>query len=53
MELLGRLNYNIGTTIIVVTHNYKMASLTGRILFLEDGKLLKKEKKGTYLGRKE
>jgi len=53
MKLLGLLNYKIGTTIIVVTHDQKMASLTGRILFLEDGKLLKKEKKGTYLGRKE
>ncbi|MCD6572525.1 MAG: ABC transporter ATP-binding protein [Thermoplasmata archaeon] len=52
MELLGRLNYNIGTTIIVVTHDYKMASLTGRILFLQDGRILKKEKEGTYLGRK-
>ena len=53
MKLLGLLNYKIGTTIIVVTHDQKMASLTGRILFLEDGKLLKKEKKGTYIGRKE
>jgi len=49
VRLLGKLNIDQGTTIILVTHDSHMASLTGRMLFLSDGRLLAKEKQGTHL----
>jgi ABC-type lipoprotein export system ATPase subunit len=48
MRLLGKLNTEQDTTIIIVTHDSKVASMAGRILFLSDGKLLAKEKQGTH-----
>ena len=47
VKLLGRLSREEGRTIILVTHDERMASLSNRMLFLKDGKLLKGEKKGT------
>ncbi len=49
VRLLDKLNTEQGTTIIMVTHDSQMASRAGRMLFLSDGKLLKKEKRGTHL----
>jgi len=49
MRLLGKLNTEQGTTIIVVTHDSKIGSRAHRMLFLNDGKLLKKERKGSHL----
>jgi ABC-type cobalamin/Fe3+-siderophores transport system ATPase subunit len=49
MKLLGRLNDEQGTTIIVVTHDSKVGSRAHRMLFLNDGKLLKRERKGSHL----
>ena len=49
MKLLGRLNAEQGTTIIVVTHDSKVGSRAHRMLFLNDGKLLKRERKGSHL----
>lgn len=49
VRLLGKLNIDQGTTIIMVTHDNRMASLSGRMLFLSDGRLLEKEKRGTLL----
>lgn len=49
VRLLGELNINQGTTIIMVTHDNHMASRAGRMLFLNDGKLLIKEKQGIHL----
>ena len=49
MRLLGRLNSEQGTTIIVVTHDSKVGSRAQRMLFLSDGKLLKRERKGAHL----
>jgi putative ABC transport system ATP-binding protein len=49
IRLLGRLNVTQGTTIIMVTHDSHVASRAGRILFLSDGKLLSREKKGMHL----
>ena len=46
--LLGKLNSDQGTTIIMVTHDRQMGSRAGRMLFLNDGRLLKKEKKGSH-----
>ena len=48
MRLLGKLNAEQGTTIIVVTHDSKIGSRASRMLFLNDGRLLKKERKGSH-----
>ncbi len=48
VKLLGKLNSDQGTTIIMVTHDRQIATRAGRMLFLNDGKLLKKEKKGSH-----
>jgi putative ABC transport system ATP-binding protein len=49
VRLLGRLNVTQETTIIMVTHDNHVAARAGRMLFLSDGKLLKKERKGMHL----
>lgn len=49
MKLLTKLNTEHRTTIIVVTHDSKVGSRAKRMLFLNDGKLLRKEKKGSHL----
>ncbi|NWG11027.1 ATP-binding cassette domain-containing protein [Candidatus Bathyarchaeota archaeon] len=49
VRLLGRLNVTQETTIIMVTHDSHVAARAGRMLFLSDGKLLKKERKGMHL----
>jgi putative ABC transport system ATP-binding protein len=46
VRLMGRLNRDQGTTIVMVTHDSRMASQTQRRLFLSDGKLLAKEREG-------
>ncbi|MEM3463983.1 MAG: ATP-binding cassette domain-containing protein [Candidatus Bathyarchaeia archaeon] len=46
VRLLGKLNLEQGTTIVMVTHDGAIASHARRILFLSDGKLLAKEKMG-------
>ena len=51
MRLLGRLNINQRTTIIMVTHDAQMATHTERILLLRDGKIVK-EKQGIHLVKK-
>lgn len=48
VALLAKLNAEQGTTIIVVTHDSHIASRADRMLFLNDGRLLKKEKRGTH-----
>jgi putative ABC transport system ATP-binding protein len=42
IQLLRKLRREEGSTIILVTHDKQMASLSDRMLFLRDGKLLKK-----------
>ncbi len=49
VRLLGKLNATQGTTIVMVTHDGHVASRAGRILFLSDGKLLKRERKGIHI----
>jgi putative ABC transport system ATP-binding protein len=53
IRLLGQLNIDQGTTIVVVTHDSHKAAHAGRMLFLSDGRLLAKEKRGTHLLKKE
>jgi putative ABC transport system ATP-binding protein len=52
MGLLSRLNAERGTTIIMVTHDPAVCNSTDRILWLSDGRILKKERKGFNLIRK-
>jgi putative ABC transport system ATP-binding protein len=49
IKLLARLNKEQGTTIVMVTHDSQIALRASRMLSLNDGKLLKKEKKGSHL----
>lgn len=52
VRLMGKLSVDQGTTIVMVTHDSRMASETERMLFLSDGKLLAKEKEGLLLAEK-
>jgi putative ABC transport system ATP-binding protein len=49
IRLLSKLNVTQETTIVMVTHDGHVASRAGRILFLGDGKLMQKERKGVHL----
>jgi putative ABC transport system ATP-binding protein len=51
VRLLGKLNSDQGTTIVMVTHDSQMASETERMFFLSDGKLLAKEKEGLEVAK--
>jgi len=46
MDLLGRLNEEMGTTIIIVTHDSKMARYTKTQIYLKDGKISKTRGEG-------
>ncbi|MGN1412615.1 MAG: ABC transporter ATP-binding protein [Anaerovoracaceae bacterium] len=46
IEMLAEMNKEYGQTIVMVTHDPKMASYAGRILFLKDGKIIQTLKKG-------
>ena len=48
VRLLAELNRKQGTTIIMVTHDGHVASRADKMLFLNDGRLLAKEKRGTH-----
>jgi len=49
VRLLSKLSITQGTTIIMVTHDSHVASRAGRILFLTDGRILQRERKGMHL----
>jgi len=51
VRLLGKLNIDQGTTIIMVTHDGQMATHTERVLLLNDGKITK-ERQGLHLVKK-
>jgi putative ABC transport system ATP-binding protein len=53
VRLLAKSNIEQGTTIVMVTHDSLMAARAGRMLFLNDGKLLAREKQGTHVSKKE
>ena len=44
MQLMFRLNKEKGTTMLVVTHDPEIASRCGRVLHMEDGRIVKDEK---------
>ena len=47
MKLLGEINQT-GTTILLVTHDVKVAAKTERVLFMLDGKIVAEYKQGKY-----
>ena len=49
MDLLADINRS-GTTILLVTHNAKIASRTERVLFMLDGKIASERRLGKYTG---
>jgi putative ABC transport system ATP-binding protein len=49
MDLLADIN-RAGTTILLVTHNVKVAARTERVLFMLDGKIASQKKLGKYVG---
>jgi putative ABC transport system ATP-binding protein len=51
VRLLGKLNSEQGTTIVMVTHDNQIAAHAGRMLFLNDGRLLAKEKQGIHVAK--
>ena len=51
MKLLCKLNHEQGTTIILVTHDNRVGERANRMLFINDGRLLKKERKGSTFGK--
>ena len=42
LKILGRLNKDFGVTVIVVTHDPKVAKKTKRQIYIQDGKVVKK-----------
>ena len=53
VKLLGKLNIEQGTTIVLVTHDSHIAAQAGRMLSLSDGRLSAKEREGKHLLTKE
>jgi putative ABC transport system ATP-binding protein len=49
MDLLADINRS-GTTILLVTHNAKVAARTERVLFMMDGKIASERRLGKYTG---
>ena len=49
MDLLADINRS-GTTIMLVTHNAKVAARTERVLFMLDGRIVAERRLGTYTG---
>jgi putative ABC transport system ATP-binding protein len=49
MDILGELNAE-GTTIMIVTHDAKVAARTERVLYMVDGRIVGDRHQGRYLG---
>jgi putative ABC transport system ATP-binding protein len=49
MDLLADINRS-GTTILLVTHDAKVAARTDRVLFMIDGRIVSQKKLGKYGG---
>ena len=47
MEILNDINLK-GTTILLVTHDAKVAAMTERVLFMHDGKIINEFSLGKY-----
>jgi putative ABC transport system ATP-binding protein len=48
MSLLAEIHRSGGTTILLVTHDVKVAAKTGRVLFILDGKIAGEYLAGAY-----
>ena len=51
MELLRTVN-NSGTTVLLVTHDPQVASLSDRVIYMVDGQIVSEKKIGRYTGNK-
>ena len=49
LDLLQRLNSELGTTLLMVTHDADAAAIAGRQLRLDDGRLISDERNETVL----
>jgi ABC-type lipoprotein export system ATPase subunit len=47
IDLLRHLNQTIGSTIIIVTHDQKVARMANRVLIMADGKIIREDKIGS------
>jgi len=50
MDLLGQLNKELGTTIVIVTHDDRMAQMTKKRIYLKDGRIVQTEDTKPGLG---
>ena len=48
MEILADINQS-GTTILLVTHDIKVAAKTERVLFMSDGEIVAEQRLGKYI----
>jgi putative ABC transport system ATP-binding protein len=44
LEVIARINRELGTTAVVITHNAAIAGMADRVLVLGDGRLLREER---------
>ena len=49
MDILGQLNTE-GTTVMLVTHDAKVAARTDRVLYMVDGRIVRDREQGRYDG---
>jgi putative ABC transport system ATP-binding protein len=43
LEVIARINAELGTTAVVITHNAAIAGMADRVIYLGDGRILKVE----------
>ena len=39
LEVIARINTELGTTVVVITHNAAIANMADRVLYLGDGRI--------------
>ena len=49
LEVIARINAELGTTAVVITHNAAIAAMADRVVYLGDGTILRVERKAQRL----
>ncbi|MFY8116894.1 MAG: ABC transporter ATP-binding protein, partial [Roseateles sp.] len=44
LEVIARINKELGTTAVVITHNAAIAAMADRVIYLSDGAILRIER---------
>ena len=44
LEAIDRANRELGTTVVVITHNASIAAMAGRVLYMADGRIAKQQR---------